>query len=299
MKTTETFRRAQALLQNRRAKRASGQIFGSPSPSIFAGDPIEITEQQADALLEPAKEQAAVAAAATNKNDDLASQRVEAFADMTPTQKADVLVVPVLLMVNATITINPVTRPIPASVLNYNFLRCLTDFASRGWKEKTATPQTASANPLADSSATVSFNAGTVSRMQETGLRSVPAVKFTITASVLNAQPGNMITLFATGESVSGQTLVSEEAPFVIQRIDYVQAIMGIFVPFLIVATRSVPALAVYGMDGANEKVFSLTAQGLAVGGNEALIVVVPGYATAETKEICDLYNLPAGQLVR
>lgn len=263
-------------------------MAGSPK-SVFFGDPVEVSQDVADAISDPGiSEQALNAEVVSDAAPQIAAERAQAFERLTPSGKADVVVVPALLISNATIEKNPTTRHIPAVVLNYNLLRCLTDYASTGLVLNTG-------GSSAGGVYTLTADQTPDTDPDNAGVKSIPIFKFTISASVLNARPGAYYSVWMTGEDVLGQTFTTEGLKYSFTRIDYVQAMMAYMIPFRIISARTVPVLALYG--GSTEKKFNLMVEGMA--SDEQLIMVIPGYSIAETRAISQLYALPAGELVR
>lgn len=274
--------------------RNSGMLKGSGA-SIFAGDPVVIDQSGAAATADPSLTNDAVAnAVLTGPN---AAERAAAFEEMTPSAQADVVVEPVLLLSNAEVQENPVTRHIQSSILNFNLLWCLTHYASSGIL---LTGNAVEGNP----NLTIEFNAAAIAEKGETGLKTVPFFKFMIAASVLTSRPGAVFQIVLSGTTISGQVLTGggandapTTAPFVFTRTDYLLSVVGYMIPFIIVATRSVPVLPIFGQIGNDPAVsFKVTVKGMTVG--EQLTAITPGYAQKMTGDIAKLYKLPAGILV-
>lgn len=293
------------MLRIRRGQRAlNRRMMGDPSatfkPSLFAGDPVEVTQDVAEAVAQPALIDDAVASAVVDtKAPSTVVPRVSTFEEMTPTQKADVVAVEPVIISNATITQKPVVANIPASVLNYHYLRTLTDYASAGLVLFLDASPDAQGNGVVSAGPAVGSAQkypGT-SAEPEQGYKAIPCFKFTITASVLNSRPGNYYSVYVTGFDVSGATVQTPVYSFT--RIDYVVAVMGYFIPFKTISNRTVPVLLLYsdGSAGTTAQAFQFHVSGLAA--EEQVIVVIPGYGMAETRDMAELFSLPAGVLLK
>lgn len=271
--------------------RGASNFAGSPA-SVFYGDPVQIDQQVSAAVAEPSLSTAALQAAVVSpKSATNVEERAGAFQTMTQTGQADVVVVPALLVSNATLTKNPTAKGIPATVLNYNYLRCLTDFASAGLVK--------AGNHTTAPSTTLTIQLTQLDNPDEApndGVKSIPIFKFIIAASVLNARPGSYYSIYCSGVDVVGNQFTGENLIYSFSRVDYVQAISGYMIPFRIISARTVPVLAMYG-GTVNPATFNIVITGLSA--DEFVTVIVPGYSVSETRDIAELYALPAGALVR
>lgn len=294
-----------------RARKAGA---GSPHRSIFNGDPIEVDESAGVALTNPALVEAVLPAAAEGTTPQLAAE----YTELSPLDKQEVTVLPALIVSNALMIISPNTRAIPADNVNYNFNRCLTDYASRGYSLQMGT-EASTPGQVNSGEATVTFNDTILNQLgllppDEVGrYKTVPAFKFTLTASVLRTRPGGQYSISVEGTTVGEINVDPTDKIYTFQRIDYTTAVTGIYIPFIIIATRTVAALLKYGnptgasadrpksaavaFDPDADISFIVKATGLAE--DETLIVEVPGYTTAMTSLFCTLYGLTAGKYVK
>lgn len=310
-----------AVWANKVAKRAR-RLGGAPTHtrSIFSGDPVEIDESAGAALTNPALTSAVpVSGLATeDMSDAQVTQRAEEWASLSPSQRMEATVLPALVVGNALMVISPNTKPIPADNVNYNFNRCLTDYASRGYSVQSTAP-TAIPGESAAGMASVVINDKNLYDSKQLPAdewyryKTVPAFKFTLTASILRSRPGGQYNFWVDGTTVGGIKVEGTDKVYTFQRLDYTTAVVGLYIPFIIIATRTVAALLQYGnltgpAQGADpnppvpydenaDVSFTVTASGLAE--DEALIVEIPGYTTAMTSLFCNLYGLSAGRYVK
>lgn len=261
---------------------------GSPA-SMFYGDPVEVKEEQvADTLAQEAAPEEAIqeAVASPAATEEEAVKRVEAYTQMSRTERAEVTVIPPLSITNGVIIVKPVVKGISASNLNYLLQKAMVDFPSLGLvKVAKAVDPTNDPGHFA-----VTFQA---SDYAEGGYKAMPFFRFNLSASTLNARPGGNYNIWVTATTENGQQLTTEKYTF--QRIDSVQAVLGIMIPFRVIATRTLPALGLFGTDGVTPLTFTVHVTGMDPAGNEILSVTHPGYSTAETKVIAELFSLPAG----
>lgn len=288
------------------------QLKGSGHHHVFKGDPVDVSETAAAGLAnEEMAEQAIPAAVVANRDLSTAQRRASAFEAMTPKEQNEVKVVPALVVANAAMTVTPVTRPMPASVVDYNFLRTLTDYANQGYVQQA---------DATDGTATVVFKDAEVTdlSLDDVGFwKTIPAFKFTITSSPLNSRPGAQFTLVVSMTSISGKVYTAAPGGnasgrgYTFARINYTQPVVGVYIPFDIKATRTVPVLAVWGSPTAtidsipsdenpyeDDAEFRVTiTKGMTT--EEVLIVESVGYSTACTSLICKLYGFDSGSMIR
>lgn len=291
---------------------------GSPRKrSIFSGDPIAVDESAGVALTNPSLIDSVLPAAVASTAETEPNIAQE-WTELSPLEKQEATVLPALIVSNALMIISPNTRAIPADNVNYNFNRCLTDYASRGYSLQKGT-EVGTPGLVNSGEATVTFNDKILSDLDmlpadEVGrYKTVPAFKFTLTASVLRTRPGGQYTISVAGTTVGEIEVDPTDKLYTFQRIDYTTSVTGIYIPFIIIATRTVAALLKFGNPtGASETrpkspsipydadadvSFTVKATGLAE--DETLIVEVPGYTTAMTSLFCSLYGLTAGKYVK
>lgn len=297
-------------------KRMTGSVR-----SLFSGDPVEVTEAAGAAITNPALIPevlpAAVADSATTPVE--AAQKAEQYFSMTESQRNEVTVLPALVVSNALMVSSPNTRPVPGDNVNYNFNRCLTDYASRGYsfqagvligKEGEPTPDTA----VVDFTDKNLYDAGMLTEDECFRYKTVPAFMFTLTASIFNTRPGAQYTLRVDGTTVGDIKIDGTDKVYTFKRLDYHTAVIGLYIPFSIIATRTVAALLKYGnptgpvkdypfqpagltYDPTKDVSFKVTATGLA--SDERLIIEVPGYTMEMTSMFCGLYGLSAGKYTK
>lgn len=297
-------------------KRISGSVR-----SLFSGDPVEVTEAAGAAITNPSLVEdilpAAVAESASTPTE--AAQKAEAYFSMTEAQRNEVTVLPALVVSNALMVSSPNTRPVPGDNVNYNFNRCLTDYASKGYSFQAGVP-TAKAGEPAPDTAVVEFtdanlyNAGLLPPDECFRYKTVPAFMFTLTASIFNTRPGAQYTLRVDGTTIGDIKIEGTDKIYTFKRLDYHTAVIGLYIPFSIIATRTVAALLKYGnptgpvdnypdqpsglvYDATKDVSFKVTATGLA--SDERLIIEVPGYTMEMTSMFCGLYGLSAGKYTK
>lgn len=306
-----------ATWANKIYSRARRSVSGAPTKrSIFSGDPVEVDESAGIALTNPALVDAVLPAAVAS--DEASTERTQEWTELSPLERQEATVLPALIVSNALMIISPNTRAIPADNVNYNFNRCLTDYASRGYSLQMGT-EVGTPGQVNSGEATVTFNDAILSELgllpdDEVGrYKTVPAFKFTLTASVLRTRPGGQYSLSVAGTTVGEINVDPTDKIYTFQRIDYTTAVTGIYIPFIIIATRTVAALLKFGnptgatpsrlkspsipFNSDEDISFTVKATGLAE--DETLIVEVPGYTTAMTSLFCSLYGLTAGKYVK
>lgn len=257
--------------------------------SMFYGDPVEMQEDQvADVLTQeaPASEVIEDAVAEAAPTEEQAAERVVAYNNMSRTERSEVTVLPPLSLTNAVIIVKPVVKGLSANNLNYLLQKAMVDYPALG-KVKVATPVDAETDP---GHFVVEFDASDYAGQ---GLKAMPFFRFNLSASTLNARPGGNYNIWVEGVTENGQAVVTE--PYTFQRIETTQAVLGVMIPFRIIATRTLPALGIFGAGVASSPTFKIHITGMDPNGAEVFSVTHPGYSTAETKIIAELFALPAG----
>jgi hypothetical protein len=182
-----------------------------------------------------------------------------------------------------------VVKGISANNLNYLLQKAMVDYPALGLV-KVATP----VNPVEHPGRyAVEFSAADY---VGEGMKAVPFFRFNLSASTLNARPGGNYNIWIEGWTENGQAFETQKYTF--QRIETTQAVLGIMIPFRVIATRTLPALGIFGQIGDDEttaKKFRVVVDGMDPNGAETFTVTHPGYSTAETKVIAELFALPAG----
>lgn len=257
--------------------------------SMFYGDPVEVGEEQvADVINQevPAQDAIEEAAADAATTEEQAAERVNAYTQLSRTERSEVTIIPPLSLTNAVIVVKPVVKGLSANNLNYLLQKAMVDYPSLG-KVKIATAVDPDNDP---GHYVVEFNASDYSGE---GLKAMPFFRFNLSASTLNARPGGNYNIWIEGVTENGQSIETE--PYTFQRIENVQAVLGIMVPFRVIATRTLPALGIFGTGVGSTPTFKVHITGMDPAGNEVFSVTHPGYSTAETKVIAELFALPAG----
>lgn len=269
--------------------RKAKPMHGSPRHSLFYGDPVEMKEEQvAEAVAQPETVQDTIDQAVVEpaQTEDVAAERLQAFDEMSRTERAEVTVLPPLSVTNGIIIVKPVVKGISASNLDYLLQRALVDYPALG-KVKVAQAVDPSGDPGHYS---VSFTAADYAA---SGLKAMPFFRFNLSASSLNARPGGNYSIWIEGTTENGESITTEVYTF--QRVDATKAVLGIMIPFRVIATRTLPFLGMFGSDGDVTRTFTIHITGMDPNDNEVFSVTHPGYSTAETKVIAELFSLPAG----
>jgi hypothetical protein len=260
----------------------------TPQRSIFSGNPIDITpEAVSDAVKDPglASQVSQTAIVASEPDDNAAIAKLAAYNDLPMLERSVITKLPPLAVWNAQITVDPILGRILASQLDYTLKQATIDLPHAGFIK--------AASPVADSGqVTLTLNDGDLA--DGAGYKGLPFFRFLITTSTDNAASGQNYTITVEGHTRDGQVISTPEYSF--QRVSADSAVVGIFIPFQVIATRATPVLAVFGTDGAVPRDVSIKVKG--VTNTETLTVTAPGYATKELKEISSMYNLPSGHIV-
>lgn len=281
-------------MKARSLRRAMSPIKGCAKRSMFYGDPVEIDEQMvADAIEDPSVSQEVIDSAVIQDapSDEAAVERLQTFDQMSNTERSEVTMVPPLSVHNAVIIVKPVTRGILANNLNYLLQKCMVDFPSLGIVKLAE-----QVDPVNDPSHfAVTFDARDY---PNSGLKGIPFFRFNLSASTLNARPGGNYNIWIEGTTENEEIIKTE--PYTFQRVVATEAVLGIMVPFRVIATRTLPALGLFGSADRGTGVpftpsFTVHITGMDPSGAEIFTVTQPGYSTAETRVISELFSLPAG----
>lgn len=264
---------------------------GAPR-SIFYGDPVEVTSEDVASALnaDAAPSEVVDAAVAGDRPIDEGAQRIAAYDALPPTDKAGVTVVSPLAVANASVIVKPVTRGLSSSNLNYLLQKALVDYPMIGFV-KTAVG-------VEGGETIINFNGSDLRSASDPtaypGFHTIPFLRFNISASTLNARPGGNYNIFMRFATPETPALRVTTLPYTVQRINSTEAIVGIFIPFDVIATRTLPALGLFGQTTADDEVscdFVVTG----MQSEEILTATAPGYTTDELRVISELYSLPAG----
>lgn len=258
------------------------------SPSVFYGDPIEVgSEQVAPAIINPNEAANVVPAAVVATGDDVsAAKKLAAYDQMGINDRTTVTKLPPLATWNAAVIVNPNLGKISAANLNYFLTKSLVEYPFEGRVVYGSTPQSGISQVVLDKSV--------ISKTGFPGFKSLPFFRFTISASNMNARPGGNYTVQLEGKDETGAVISTNEYSF--QRISATEAIFGVFIPFQVVSTRTLPALPIFGALSAEDAVTcTITFSGLS--NEDVVTLTVPGYSTNEMREISQMYNLTAGMI--
>lgn len=249
---------------------------GRPNSSIFAGDPIEVSP---DTINQDADPIVASLAANDAMPIEQAAQKVADLQSVPFSQQSEALLLPPLAVGNANIVVKPVVKGIPSPNLNYNLQKALLDMSFEGANVEAddATPGTVELSPS----------------LVTAGYRGVPFFQFVISASQLNARAGGSYNLVVDGYTADGRHITTE--PYTFTRLAANMPIVGWFIPFTVISSRTLPVLLIFGTDGTTARSITVSCEGITVGSGDRLSVIVPGYATRLLTEVSRKYRLNAG----
>lgn len=250
---------------------------GRPSSSIFAGDPMELDGSE---VLKPGEDPVVASLAASpDVSVETAAQKVADLQSVPFSQQSEALLIPPLSVGNANIVVKPVVKGIPSPNLNYNLQKALLDMSYEGANFEAAdlTPGVVTLTPA----------------MVESGLRGVPFFQFVISSSQLNARAGGSYNIVVTGYTPDGRKIITE--PYTFTRLAANMPIVGWFVPFSMISSRTLPVLLVFGNDGTHDRTITITVEGITENSGDRLSVIIPGYATQLLREVSKRFRLNAG----
>lgn len=280
-----------------RVKELARKMQGDPR-SVFYGD-VTVSVDSADAADAIGQKDAAVDvvanAIANDEPDELvAANKLAAYDAMSVSDRTSRTLLPALACWNAIVIINPQLGKVLATALDYMLLRTLNDFPYEG---KTLF----GVNDASAGTSTITINSQAIGVGTDGFAHkyvALPFFRFTIAASTLNAAPGSQISIDIVAQNAEGRVIDTAKTgyTYAFQRISNTEAVVGVFIPTLVVSTRTLPFLPVAGDAGAETaKTITITFRGIAA--QDRVSVTIPGYATAELKEISAMYNLPAGMI--
>lgn len=282
-----------------RVKRLAGKLHGDPR-SVFYGDvTVEVKpEDAADAVGQKAPAESVVENAIVDHeaNEAVAADKLAAFNSMSETDRASRTLLPPLACWNAMVILSPMLGRVLAKALDYMLLKCLNEYPYEGttiFGVKDLTAQTS----------TVTIDSEALAGAGQLFGRyiALPFFRFTVAASTLHAAPGAQLKIDILGYDATGRKIDTKADGYTysFQRLSSTDAVVGIFIPTVVVATRTLPFMPIAGDDGTDNvqarKVITITFEGISEGDNVS--VTIPGYATAELKEIAAMYNLPSGMI--
>lgn len=232
-------------------------------------------------------------------NEVIAASKVAAFNALSESDRASRTLLPALATWNAMVIINPMLGKVLAKALDYMLLKTLNDYPYEGKTFVGHYDQASQTSTVTIDSASISGVTGGIANKYI----ALPFFRFTIAASTLNAAPGSQVSINLNATNAEGRTVDTEKLGYTysFQRLNNTEAIVGIYIPTVVIATRTLPFLPIAGDKGGEN---SAPVQGMAikitfrgVAETDHVTVTVPGYATAELKEIAAMYNLPSGMI--
>lgn len=262
---------------------------GSPV-SMFYGDPIEVDEEHVAGVIgheAPAEDAVPTAIVEAAPDDVAAATKVAAYQAMSSEERAMVTQLPPLACWNAFTTVNPQIGRVLATSLNYMLLKSLNDYPFEG--------QTFYGQNDGQGNSTVTIDYATSILEQYIA---VPFFRFAIASSTLVARPGSQIQIDVRARDPQGNTIDTAASGYTyfLQRLNSTEAIIGVYIVNTVVATRTLPFLALAGGTSAQDSAqLIITFRGIHT--DEQVSVTVPGYATPELREISKMYALPAGDV--
>jgi len=281
-----------------RVRALANSLHGDPR-SVFYGDvTVQIDpEDAANAIGHQAEPQSAVeqAIVSDEPNELVAADKIAAYNALTDSERAARTLLPALATWNAMVIVNPMLGKVLSKALDYMLLKSLNDYPFEGRAVMGVyDSQTETSTVTIDSRTITGQASGQASRFI-----AIPFFRFTIAASTLNAAPGSQVSIDIVGTDAEGRTVdtATNGYTYSFQRLNNVEAVVGVFIPTVVVATRTLPFLPVAGDRGTQASEVSLTIKFKGVKASDSVTVVVPGYATSELKEISAMYNLPSGMI--
>jgi hypothetical protein len=226
-----------------------------------------------------------MAVANTAQSDDAAASAMAAVQEQPVAVKVSMTKLAPFAVANATIATNPVASDLLASQVNRNLEDSLLSNPQEGFIK------TVFGAGAGDTTLTVDGYEYGAAPGADTSLYSAALLRLNISTSSLNARQGAPIQIRLEFTTPAGQDLVT--GTYAILRASSDKPILGIFIPYTVIAGRVLPLLASYGKEGATTRTLKVIATGLSP--DEQLSVTIPGYTTGEMRRIAEAYNLPAG----
>lgn len=278
----------------RTAKDIARRALANDPRSYFYGDAVVDIQPSdvAEAIADPTQSEISEDIIASNAPSAAeGATRIQAFNSLSPDEKAQITLLPPLSVYNAQVIQNPVVGQISAANLNYNLTKNLNEMPFQGNTYSAVATETSGVY-----TATVTCS---VTAPSDTNTYGIPLLTFVISNSTLQTPVGGLVTLRFSGTDVNGNKWSTIESTsqyaYTFQRLVSTEATRGIFIPFQVVATRTLPFMPIFkGGEKAVTAQFQFS--GLAAG--DTVYVNVLGYASQELKEISQFFNLPAGQLI-
>jgi len=280
-----------------RVRSLASRLSGDPR-SVFYGDvTVEVKPEDASAAVgqqAPANTVVESAIASEPVSETAAATKLAAYNSMSDSDRAGRTLLPPLACWNAMVIISPQLGKVLAKALDYMLLKALNDYPFEGttaFGSYDAAAQTTTVRINSDLLAGTGNLAGKYI--------AIPFFRFSIAASTLNAAPGAQVKIDFTGTNAEGRSVSSRANGYTysFQRLSNTEAVLGIFIPTVVVATRTLPFMPIAGDAGTAESKIEMTITFTGTTANDHIAVTIPGYATAELKEISAMYNLPAGMI--
>lgn len=279
---------------------ASG-LQGDPR-SVFYGDvTVQVDpEDVKDAIHHdvPPETVSENAIVSSEPNEIVAASKVAAFNALSESDRASRTLLPALATWNAMVIINPMLGKVLAKALDYMLLKTLNDYPYEGKTFVGHYDDGSQTSVVTINSATITGTPGGIAGKYI----ALPFFRFTIAASTLNAAPGSQVSIDITATNAEGRSINTAIAgySYSFQRLNNTEAIVGIYIPTVVIATRTLPFLPIAGDKGGSDSAvepMTITISFRGVSSTDHVTVTVPGYATAELKEIAAMYNLPSGMI--
>jgi hypothetical protein len=280
--------------------RALASRFKGDPHSVFYGDATVTIdpEDAADAIRGDEAPQSAIenAIASDVASDAEAAERLAAYNSLSETERLRRTLLPPLAAWNAMVIVNPMLGKVLAKSLDYLLCKALTEFPFEGGVVSAA---------VVDDVATVTLDSNVpifaklVAKGQ--GLIAIPFFRFTIAASTLNAAPGSQVSIDIQATDAEGNVVNTQNSgyTYAFQRINNTEAVLGVYIPTQVIATRTLPFLPVVGKRVAGDATpwTTMTIVFRGVQASDKVYVTLPGYTTAELREVSAMYNLPSGMI--
>jgi hypothetical protein len=273
------------------ALRAHGIMAKDPR-SYFYGDSADVKldpEVVAESVFENSDTDPSEVAIVESAPEGQAVDALTGFKMLSPDERAQKTFIPPISPINAVVIQNPLLGRISAFHLNYHLTKSLVEYPFQG--------QTFNGSVVSNGTSTI-----TVATTQRATF-CVPLCTLVISNSALNTPAGGLITVSFKGEDLGGNQIDTtplgsdKQYQYVIQRLGSTDPVRTVFIPFSVIATRTLSFMPVFSGDGSTSvKTFQVQLDGLAP--TDSCYLTVLGYASSELKEIAQRLNLPAGDII-
>lgn len=278
--------------------------------SAFYGDPIVIDSDAAgDALADEAAPADVLPMAATNQSETVqeAAEKIAAIEQMPMSERVQVIRLTPIFLWNAKLYEEPVMSTILANNLDFNVQKMMVQYPYKGNTLKLS--GSAAESVSLPGWHEIVVDADSLALAEGQGPIVVPFFTFQIVASNLNAAGGTRYSMFVWGDLENGRKVSMEDAQqyiFSFSRITSTKEVYGLFIPFSVITTRTLPILPVVD-DAGVETVTDPDTQEVTSGprklhimikgltADETISVSVMGYGMRELRECCQLMSLPSG----